>query len=88
MNKRIKKKRKIEQAIKLLIAQNGMQTEVLKSQNQRIKQLEKIVEHNAQATNEEFSTIKDSVLDNQATIADIATVVNYIKKNYKRKLRK
>lgn len=60
MNKRIKKKRKLERAIVMLIAENAMQAEALRSQHKRIEQLEQIVEHNAQATNNELDYIKNN----------------------------
>lgn len=85
MNKRIKKKRKLETAIVLLIAENAMQAEAIKNQNRQILELRAIVQQNAQATNEEFASVKAATLDNQSAIADIAIDVNYIKKNYKRK---
>ncbi|HEM9550009.1 hypothetical protein [Streptococcus agalactiae] len=58
MNKRIKKKRKIEKIVALLIAENALQADALRNQHKRIEQLEQIVEHNAQATNNELSRIK------------------------------
>ncbi|AYY67538.1 TPA: hypothetical protein VAP21_001691 [Streptococcus agalactiae] len=58
MNKRIKKKRKIEKKVALLIAENALQADALRNQHKRIEQLEQIVEHNAQATNNELSRIK------------------------------
>lgn len=58
MNKRIKKKRKIEKIVALLIAENALQADALSNQYKRIEQLEQIVEHNAQATNNELSRIK------------------------------
>lgn len=58
MNKRIKKKRKLEHYIASLIAENVMFSKELIKQHERIEQLEKIVEHNAQATNNELSRIK------------------------------
>ncbi|WP_375708914.1 hypothetical protein PJ261_01970 [Streptococcus dysgalactiae] len=79
MNKRIKKKRKLERAIVLLIAENAMQAEALKNQNQRIYALESLVHQNALATNEELATIKDTVLDNQAVIKSIGDEVAVIK---------
>ncbi|HEQ3720017.1 hypothetical protein [Streptococcus pyogenes] len=85
MNKRIKKKRKLETAIMLLIAENALQAEAIKNQNKEIMELKSIVQRNALATNEELATVKAATLDNQSAIADIAIDVNYIKKNYKRK---
>ncbi|QBX23714.1 hypothetical protein Javan146_0037 [Streptococcus phage Javan146] len=85
MNKRIKKKRKLEQVIVLLIAENAMQAEAIKNQNRQIAELRAIIQQNAQATNEEFASVKGVCLDNQAAITNIAVDVNYIKKNYKRK---
>ncbi|AIK72259.1 TPA: hypothetical protein U7H52_001396 [Streptococcus agalactiae] len=58
MNKRIKKKRKIERYIASLIVENEFFFKELSKQHERIEQLEKIVEHNAQATNNELSRIK------------------------------
>lgn len=58
MNKRIKKKRKLEHYIASLIAENVMFSKELIKQHKRVEQLEKIVEHNAQATNNELSRIK------------------------------
>ncbi|HEO2031246.1 TPA: hypothetical protein VAN12_000044 [Streptococcus agalactiae] len=58
MNKRIKKKRKLEYYIASLVAENVMFSKELIKQHERIEQLEKIVEHNAQATNNELSRIK------------------------------
>ncbi|EGL49117.1 TPA: hypothetical protein VD138_001889 [Streptococcus pyogenes] len=87
MNKRIKKKRKIEQAIVLLIAENAMQAEAIKSQDRQIAVLTGIVQHNAMATNEELATVKAATLDNQVAIKAIGDDVDYIKKNYKRKWR-
>ncbi|HEO7013325.1 hypothetical protein HK253_06610 [Streptococcus agalactiae] len=60
MNKRIKKKRKLERAIVLLIAENAMLSSALRNQHKRIEQLEQIVEHNAQATNNELDYIKNN----------------------------
>lgn len=60
MNKRIKKKRKLERAIVMLIAENAMQAEALRNQHKRIEQLEQIVEYNAQATNNELDYIKNN----------------------------
>ncbi|MBM6540935.1 hypothetical protein [Streptococcus dysgalactiae] len=71
MNKRIKKKRKLERVIVMLIKE--------------VTELRSIVSANAQATNEEFASVKAATLDNQSAITNIATDVNYIKKNYKRK---
>lgn len=85
MNKRIKKKRKLETAIVLLIAENAMQAEAIKNQNRQIAELRAIVQQNAQATNNELATVKGVCLDNQAAITNIAVDVNYIKKSYKRK---
>lgn len=85
MNKRVKKKRKLEQVIVLLIAENAMQAEAIKNQNRQIAELRAIIQQNAQATNEEFASVKGVCFDNQSSIADIAIDVNYIKKNYKRK---
>ncbi|HER5210796.1 TPA: hypothetical protein VKV71_001473, partial [Streptococcus pyogenes MGAS15045] len=51
----------------------------------QIAELRAIVQQNAQATNEEFASVKAATLDNQAAITNIAIDVNYIKKNYKRK---
>lgn len=85
MNKRVKKKRKLEQVIVLLIAENAMQAEAIKNQNRQIAELRAIIQQNAQATNEEFASVKGVCFDNQSAIADIAIDVNYIKKNYKRK---
>lgn len=85
MNKRIKKKRKLETAVVMLVAENAMQVEAIKNQNKQIMELKSIVQRNALATNEELATVKAATLDNQSAIADIAIDVNYIKKNYKRK---
>ncbi|HEP1411061.1 TPA: hypothetical protein VB440_001559 [Streptococcus pyogenes] len=85
MNKRIKKKRKLETAIVLLIAENAMQAEAIKNQNRQIAELRAIIQQNAQATNEEFASVKGVCLDNQAAITNIAVDINYVKKNYKRK---
>ncbi|HGN9964041.1 TPA: hypothetical protein ACKZN8_000971 [Streptococcus pyogenes] len=85
MNKRIKKKRKLETVVVMLVAENAMQAEAIKNQNKEIMELKSIVQRNALATNEEFASVKAATLDNQSAIADIAIDVNYIKKNYKRK---
>ncbi|WP_436801934.1 hypothetical protein [Streptococcus dysgalactiae] len=79
MNKRIKKKRKLETAIVMLIAENAMQAEAIKNQNKEIMELKSIVQRNAAATNEEFATVKDTVLDNQAAIKSIGDDVAVIK---------
>ncbi|WP_048327606.1 hypothetical protein [Streptococcus dysgalactiae] len=71
MNKRIKKKRKLETAVVMLIKE--------------VTELRAIVSANAQATNNELATVKGVCFDNQAAIVDIAIDVNYIKKNHKRK---
>ncbi|HER5210928.1 TPA: hypothetical protein VKV92_000585, partial [Streptococcus pyogenes MGAS15021] len=55
MNKRIKKKRKLETAIMLLIAENALQAEAIKNQNKEIMELKSIVQRNALATNEELA---------------------------------
>lgn len=88
MNKRIKKKRKLETAIVLLVAENAMQAEAIKNQNRQIAELRAIVQQNALATNEEFAAVKSATLDNQAAIKKIGDEVYYIKQNYKRKWRK
>ncbi|HES6962418.1 hypothetical protein AB8A10_09435 [Streptococcus pyogenes] len=85
MNKRIKKKRKLETVVMMLVAENAMQAEAIKNQNKEIMELKSIVQRNALATNEEFASVKAATLDNQAAITNIAIDVNYIKKNYKRK---
>ncbi|VDC41832.1 hypothetical protein FMV2238Y02_02710 [Streptococcus canis] len=85
MNKRIKKKRKLETAIVMIVAENAMQAEDIKNQNRQIAELRAIVQQNAQATNEEFASVKAATLDNQSAITNIAIDVNYIKQNYKRK---
>ncbi|WP_283309450.1 hypothetical protein [Streptococcus dysgalactiae] len=85
MNKRIKKKRKLETAIVLLVAENAMQAEAIKNQNRQIAELRAIVQQNAQATNEEFASVKAATLDNQSVIKAIGDTVDYIKQNYKRK---
>lgn len=85
MNKRIKKKRKLERAIVMLVAENAMQAEAIKNQNKEIMELKSIVQRNALATNEEFASVKAATLDNQSVIKAIGDTVDYIKKNYKRK---
>ncbi|XHX28096.1 hypothetical protein ABVB04_08205 [Streptococcus dysgalactiae subsp. equisimilis] len=85
MNKRIKKKRKLETAVMMLVAENAMQAEAIKSQDRQIAVLTGIVQHNAMATNEELATVKSATLDNQSAIKSIGDDVDYIKKNYKRK---
>ncbi|MGG6839159.1 UNVERIFIED_CONTAM: hypothetical protein KB581_08960 [Streptococcus canis] len=71
MNKRIKKKRKLETAVMMLIKE--------------VAELRAIASANAQATNNELVAVKGLAFDNQAAITNIAIDVNYIKKNYKRK---
>ena len=71
MNKRIKKKRKLETAVVMLIKE--------------VTELRAIVSANVQATNNELAAVKGVCFDNQAAITNIAIDVNYIKKNYKRK---
>ncbi|HEL0635510.1 TPA: hypothetical protein TUV09_001767 [Streptococcus equi subsp. zooepidemicus] len=85
MNKRIKKKRKLETVVVMLVAENALQAEALINQNKEIMELKSIVERNALATNEELATVKDTVLDNQVAIKAIGDDVDYIKQNYKRK---
>ncbi|HFG8854881.1 TPA: hypothetical protein ACGIZ4_001296 [Streptococcus pyogenes] len=65
MNKRIKKKRKLETAVVMLVAENALQAEAIKSQNKEIMKLKSIVQRNAVATNEELATVKSATLDNQ-----------------------
>ncbi|HEP5266507.1 TPA: hypothetical protein VCZ19_001557 [Streptococcus pyogenes] len=74
MNKRIKKKRKLETAIVLLIKE--------------VAELRSIVSANAKATNNEFAAVKSAILDNQVAIKSIGDEVGHIKQNYKRKWRK
>ncbi|AAZ51638.1 TPA: hypothetical protein VPC71_000410 [Streptococcus pyogenes] len=88
MNKRIKKKRKLETAIVMIVAENAMQAEALRNQNKEIMELKSIVQRNALATNEELATVKAATLDNQSAIKSIGDDVDYIKQNYKRKWRK
>ncbi|HES0234744.1 TPA: hypothetical protein ACKSMW_001652 [Streptococcus pyogenes] len=85
MNKRIKKKRKLETAVVMLVAENVTQVEAIKNQNKQIMELKSIVQRNALATNEELATVKAATLDNQSVIKAIGDTVDYIKKNYKRK---
>ncbi|HEQ0446869.1 TPA: hypothetical protein VDZ07_001788 [Streptococcus pyogenes] len=85
MNKRIKKKRKLETAVVMLVAENAMQVEAIKNQNKQIMELKSIVQRNALATNEELATVKAATLDNQSVIKAIGDMVDYIKQNYKRK---
>ncbi|HEQ8417725.1 hypothetical protein ACEN7M_03210 [Streptococcus pyogenes] len=85
MNKRIKKKRKLETAVVMLVAENAMQAEAIKNQNKQIMELKSIVQRNALATNEELAAVKAATLDNQSVIKAIGDTVDYIKKNYKRK---
>ncbi len=85
MNKRIKKKRKLETAVAMLVAENAMQAEAIKNQNRQIAELRAIIQQNAQATNEEFASVKAATLDNQSAIKAIGDDVDYIKQNYKRK---
>ncbi|HHL9809143.1 TPA: hypothetical protein ACRBRY_001200 [Streptococcus pyogenes] len=74
MNKRIKKKRKLETAIVLLIKE--------------VAELRSIVSANAKATNNELAAVKSAILDNQVAIKSIGDDVGHIKQNYKRKWRK
>lgn len=74
MNKRIKKKRKLETAIVLLIKE--------------VAELRSIVSANAKATNNELAAVKSAILDNQVAIKSIGDEVGHIKRNYKRKWRK
>ncbi|HER6566658.1 TPA: hypothetical protein ACNYO2_001018 [Streptococcus pyogenes] len=74
MNKRIKKKRKLETAVVMLIKE--------------VTELRAIVSANAQATNSELTVVKSAVSDNQSAIKSIGDEVDYIKQNYKRKWRK
>lgn len=85
MNKRIKKKRKLETVVMMLVAENAMQAEAIKSQNKEIMKLKSIVQRNAVATNEELATVKSATLDNQIAIKSVGDDVDYIKQNYKRK---
>ncbi|WP_283263051.1 hypothetical protein [Streptococcus dysgalactiae] len=85
MNKRIKKKRKLETAVVMLVAENAMQAEAINNQNRQIAELRSIIQQNAQATTEEFASVKAATLDNQSVIKAIGDTVDYIKKNYKRK---
>ncbi len=85
MNKRIKKKRKLETAVVMLVAENATQVEAIKNQNKQIMELKSIVQRNALATNEELAAVKAATLDNQSVIKAIGDTVDYIKKNYKRK---
>ncbi|HEQ9101486.1 hypothetical protein [Streptococcus dysgalactiae] len=85
MNKRIKKKRKLETAVVMLVAENALQAEAIKSQNKEIMKLKSIVQRNAVATNEELATVKSATLDNQIAIKSVDDDVDYIKQNYKRK---
>ncbi|HHJ8532407.1 TPA: hypothetical protein ACQNP0_001386, partial [Streptococcus pyogenes] len=64
MNKRIKKKRKLETAVVMLVAESAMQAEAIKNQNKQIMELKSIVQRNALATNEELATVKAATLDN------------------------
>ncbi|HHJ0109948.1 TPA: hypothetical protein ACQD9Z_000269, partial [Streptococcus pyogenes] len=57
MNKRIKKKRKLETAIVLLIKE--------------VAELRSIVSANAKATNNELAAVKSAILDNQVAIKSI-----------------
>ncbi|WHM78521.1 hypothetical protein OPT59_07675 [Streptococcus dysgalactiae subsp. equisimilis] len=79
MNKRIKKKRKLETAIVMLIAENAMQAEAIKNQNRQIAELRSIIQQNAQAINREFEAVKSATLDNQAAIKSIGDEVAVIK---------
>lgn len=88
MNKRIKKKRKLETVVVMLVAENALQAEALRNQNRQIAELRSIIQQNAQATNREFAAVKSATLDNQAAIKKIGDEVYYIKQNYKRKWRK
>ncbi|HEQ7723245.1 TPA: hypothetical protein VHV97_001210 [Streptococcus pyogenes] len=74
MNKRIKKKRKLETAIVLLIKE--------------VAELRSIVSANAKSTNNELAAVKSAILDNQVAIKSIGDEVGHIKQNYKRKWRK
>lgn len=85
MNKRIKKKRKLETVVMMLVAENAMQAEALRNQNRQIAELRAIIQQNVQATNREFAAVKSATLDNQAAIKKIGDEVYYIKQNYKRK---
>ncbi|WDS50811.1 hypothetical protein BV0002_028 [Streptococcus phage BV-0002] len=85
MNKRIKKKRKLETAVVMLVSENAMQAEAIKNQNKQIMELKSIVQRNALATNEDLATVKAATLNNQSVIKAIGDTVDYIKKNYKRK---
>ncbi|HER3286027.1 TPA: hypothetical protein VJ614_000492 [Streptococcus pyogenes] len=85
MNKRIKKKRKLETAVVMLVAENAMQAEALRNQNKQIMELKSIVQQNVTATNNELAAVKSAALDNQSVIKAIGDTVDYIKKNYKRK---
>ncbi|AEQ24611.1 hypothetical protein SPYALAB49_001013 [Streptococcus pyogenes Alab49] len=78
MNKRIKKKRKLETAVVMLVAENAMQAEALRNQNRQIAELRAIIQQNAQATNEEFASVKAATLDNQSAIKAIGDTVYYI----------
>ncbi|HGO1259029.1 TPA: hypothetical protein ACKZ89_001736 [Streptococcus pyogenes] len=73
MNKRIKKKHKLETAIVLLIKE--------------VAELRSIVSANAKATNNELAAVKSAILDNQVAIKSIGDEVGHIKQNYKRKWR-
>ncbi|HEQ3123215.1 TPA: hypothetical protein VE701_001937, partial [Streptococcus pyogenes] len=78
MNKRIKKKRKLETAVVMLVAENAMQAEAIKNQNKQIMELKSIVQRNALATNEELAAVKAATLDNQSVIKAIGDTVDYI----------
>ncbi|KGR72893.1 hypothetical protein ACVRWQ_06020 [Streptococcus phocae subsp. salmonis] len=78
MNKRIKKKRKLETAIVMLIGENAMQAEAIKNQNDRITRLESTVTNSS-------ARLSAITLDNQVAIKSIGDDVDYIKKNYKKK---
>ncbi|MDV5988975.1 hypothetical protein KB575_08085 [Streptococcus canis] len=85
MNKRIKKKRKLETAVVMLVAENAMQAEALRNQNRQIAELRAIIQQNVQATNNELAAVKGVCFDNQAAIKSIGDEISRIKQNYKRK---
>lgn len=85
MNKRIKKKRKLETAVVMLVAENAMQAEAINNQNRQIAELRAIIQQNVQATNREFAAVRSATLDNQAAIKSIGDEISRIKQNYKRK---
>lgn len=78
MNKRVKKKRALQSQVNFLIAENSLLANALRSQNERLTELEKRLSYNVEMTNDRLVSLK---LDTNTLRIELIDAVSEFRKS-------